>query len=67
MTIFGALEMKTETCSGDAWVEKSHTVSGVKHVEQNSAIRCDLRRYGSINDSLTVTFTSSINAQNLSE
>ena len=39
----------------------------MKQVEQSSAIRCDLRRYGSINDSLIVHFTSSSYARNLSE
>ena len=37
-----------------------------EQVEQSSAIRCDFWRYGSIDVSLTVHFTSNSNAQNVS-
>ena len=39
----------------------------MKQVEQSSAIRCDLRCYDPSNDNLSVTFTSSSNAQSLSK
>ena len=39
----------------------------MKQVEQSSAIRCDLWRSCSSNGNLTVTLTSSSNAQNLSK
>ena len=49
-------------------VQKKRKIKMIKkQVEQSLAIRCDLRRYCSINDSLTVHFISSCNAQNLSE
>ena len=48
-------------------VKKEKKKTENKQVEQSSAIRCELRRFGSINDSLTVHFTSNSNAQNVSE